>query len=227
MTEDSPVIISFIGPVGVGKSTQSRLIASYFRSKGRRTVETYIKSVHGSTYLLSILIKKLSDLTSGSGSGTEVAKSRRDLQVRFASLWNISEAVSISGKFLLRVFLPYILGSNVLIEEGLIMSIENYRSFRPRVLGIKASKLPFLDLLLRWVDSRKHLYVILDAGDEDVASRRLSRSFRRVERDDYVKLQRAVMSKLSGPDVIVIETSGKSIREVNRILVEHLVKKNY
>jgi cytidylate kinase len=226
MTKDSPVIISFIGPVGVGKSTQIRLIASYFRSKGRKTVETYIKSAHGSTYVLSVLIKKLSDLTRGE-SDAQAVRSRRDLQVRFAPLWNISETVSIVGKFLLSVYLPFNLGFNVLIEEGLIMSIENYSSFRPQVLGVKASELPLLDVFLRWVNFRKHMYVVLDAGDEDAAARRRSRSFRREEREDYVKLQRAVMSKLNGPDVLVVETSGKSIKEVNRILIEHLVENHY
>ncbi len=72
------------------------------------------------------------------------------------------------------------------------------------------------------------MYVILDAGDSDVVTRRRSRTFqKRAEREDYVKLQRAVMSKLNGPDVLVVETSGKSIGEVNRILIEYLVENNY
>jgi hypothetical protein len=226
MNKNSPVIVSFIGPVGVGKSTQIVLIANYFRSRGRKTVETYIKSVHGTTLVLSTLIKKLSEILSG-GSSNELVKSRSVLQVRFAPLWNLSETVSIVGKFLFSVYLPFSLGFNVLVEEGLIMSLENYRSFRPQLFGTKASELPLLELLLRWTNSRKHLYVILDAGDSDVVNRRRSRTFRRAERDDYVKLQRVVMSKLNGPDVLVVETSGKSIAEVNRILIEYLVENNY
>jgi hypothetical protein len=221
MTKLSPIIISFIGPVGVGKSTQIKLLKKYLRSRGEKTVDTYLKSAHGSTYLLANLIGLLSK-SIHSQSDSEASRNRRAIHIAFSPLWNASETVSIVGKFLLNVYLPFTFGYNVLIEEGLIMSIENYKSFRPHILGVRASDLPFLSTLLRWSDSRRHLYIILDVGDEEVASRRMSRTFRRSESDDYVGLQRTVMSKLSGPDVLVVETSGKSIEEVHKIIVDRM-----
>ena len=226
MTKSSPAIITFIGPVGVGKSTQIKMLENHFRSRGRKTIDTYIKSAHGTTYILSALIEMVSE-AHHPGSDAKAVGARRSIRVAFTPLWNVSETVSIVGKFLFSVYLPFRLGYNVLIEEGLIMSIENYRLFRPHVLGVGVSELPFLDTLLRWADSRKHLYIILDAGDEEVAARRRSRTFRRTELEDYVGLQRAVMARLRGPNMLVVETSGKSIGEVHKIIVDHLLKNEY
>jgi hypothetical protein len=125
------------------------------------------------------------------------------------------------------VVIPRKLNYDIIIEEGLNMSIANYTIFRPYFLGTKPIKLPFLDLLLCWVNSSKHLDIVFDANDYDLDRRRRSRSFRNFESEDYVKLQRIVISELRGPDVLVIDTSGKSIKEIHKIIIEHLVKNNY
>jgi thymidylate kinase len=221
-----PIIITFIGPVGAGKSTQIKLLASYLRSEKRKTTETYIKSAHGFNRILSFIINEISNI-SLKAPGKQTDKLRRRLYVSITPLWNLSETVNIIGKFFFRVYLPFQLGYDVLIEEGLIMSMENYRLFRPHFLGIKASKLPFLDVLLRWVNSHKHLDIILDVSDEEADRRRKSRTFRRSESEDYLSLQRIVISKLRGPNLLIVETSGKPIKEIHKVIVEYLMKNRY
>jgi len=67
-------IITFIGPVGVGKSTQMRLIQNRFRSCGVRTITTYLKSSHALAYILTKLLK-------GIGAYEEVALDDGDINM--------------------------------------------------------------------------------------------------------------------------------------------------
>ena len=210
-----PKIITFIGPVGVGKSTQIRLLKRHLESQGQKTITTYIKSAHGLTYLLSRFLRLLTD---ADHPGDE--QFMRLMQRRVAPLWNATETVSVTLKFLASVYLPYMIGYNVIMEEGLPMSIEHHLTFRPRLLGVKPQRLPLLELLLRWVNSTNHVEVVLDAGDEEVAKRRLTRSYRRHETVDYLTLQRQAIKRLRGPRLIVLDTSDQSIEVVHRRIIQ-------
>jgi hypothetical protein len=219
-----PLIVSFVGPVGVGKSTQIQLLANYLRSRNKKTVIIYLKSAHGTTNVLSYIVKKL--VLVNKNVVTHRDGFQRNFYIRIAPLWNFSETISIVGKFFFSVFIPFSLGYNVLIEEGLIMSIENFELFRPFLLGVKPTKLPFLDVLLRWIRANSNLDILLDAEENDVDARRKSRSFRRTESKDYLELQRKVMSNLRGSKFLLVKTSGKSIQDVHQAVVNYF-EKNY
>jgi energy-coupling factor transporter ATP-binding protein EcfA2 len=210
-------IVAFLGPVGVGKSTQINLLRTYLESRDQKVTVTYIKSTHGLTYVLSRLLNALTRILH---NGDE--KARIVFYRGFAPLWNLSETISITVKFLFTVYIPYTLGYYVLVEEGLIMTIENYRLFRPYYLGVKPQRLPLLELLLRWINSKNHLNILLYANEEDVAKRRLSRSFRRYETEDYLALQKQVFKQLRGPQLLVLNTTHRSIESVHTIIVNSL-----
>lgn len=214
----SPVIITFIGPVGVGKSTQIRLLKKFLESKNKKSIVTYIKSVHGFTYILSGLIGFLLK-TQKEGDDIAGYSLKQDFYKRIYPLWVLSETVSIIGKFFFTVYLPYQLGYSVLIEEGLKMTIANYRLFRPHFLGIKPVKLPFIGTLSNWVMSKKHIEIVLDADNHELISRRSSRRFRRYETKVYENLQRQVMSQLKGKHTLYINTTGKSTKSIHNIIV--------
>jgi hypothetical protein len=222
----SPIIITFIGPVGVGKSTQMRLLAQYFRSKNRKTIETYIKSAHGTTFILNYLIEKMIEILKKNNTSINKDLERRMFS-RITPLWNFSDTMSILVKFFFSVYIPFQLGYNILLEEGLYMSIENYRIFRPYFLGVKQTRMRLLDLLLRWVNCHNHLDIVLDATDDELGNRRLSRSFRQTESENYIRLQRKSMSRLVEPRFLRINTSGKSAKSVNNIIVSYVLKKGY
>jgi energy-coupling factor transporter ATP-binding protein EcfA2 len=212
-----PKIITFIGPVGVGKSTQIRLLKKYLESQGQKTFETYLKSAHGLTYVLSLFIRVISNMVYPTDE-----EWRRLIYRRITPLWNISETISITLKFLFSVYIPHLLGYNVLIEEGVLMSIEHHRTFRPRLLGIKPQRLPLLDTYQRWINSRDHVEIVLEARDEEVAKRRLSRSFRRYESVDYLDIQNQVISRLDGPRLILLDTTNESIEAVHKRIVRNI-----
>ena len=219
-----PLIITFIGPVGVGKTTQMKLLKQYFEKRNAKTVVTYIKSAHGLSYLLLALIRVL---RGRQDQTTSENRNRIELTRRIDPLWHLTETLSISTKFLFTVYLPFKLGYNVLMEEGVLMSIENYRRFRPKLLGLDSKELPFLNTLLRWTQSQNHLDIILDAREVEAKNRRLSRSFRRIESNEYVDLQRKVMSSIKGPNVLYIDTSKRSAESVHKMITNHIEKKIY
>lgn len=223
--KSSPIIVTFIGPVGVGKSTQIRMLKEYFMINNKKTIESYIKSVHGLTYVLNILIEKITNIATNDDILQKNSLKRR-VYVHITPVWIITETISIIGKFFFSVYIPYQLGYNVLLEEGLFMSIENYSIFRPYFLGVKPIKIPYLDLLLRWTNNHNHLDIVIDADNIEIDKRRKSRTFRRFETEDYIRLQRVSLSKLNGPNILRIDTSHKSMSEVHTIVIRSLLKNN-
>ena len=211
--DSSPIIITVIGPVGVGKSTQIQLLRNFFSANKLKNVTTYIKSVHGLTFFLSYIIRKLTK---------DKMDLRKKIHQRINKVWIISESISITMKFLLLVYLPYQLGYSIIIEEGLKMTIANYQHFRPYFLGVNPETVPFINTLQGWIESKNHLEIILDADKEEVASRRKNRTFRRYETSEYETMQRYTMSNLKGPNTVFIDTNNKSINQVHNIIVEHV-----
>jgi hypothetical protein len=224
--KSSPIIVTFIGPVGVGKSTQIRMLKNYFIINNEKTIESYIKSVHGLTYVLNILIEKIANMVTNKGIFRKESLKKR-LYIHITPVWIITETISIVCKFFFLVYIPFRLGYNVLLEEGLFMSIENYLIFRPFFLGVKPVEIPYLELLLRWINNHNHLDIVLEADDEKIDKRRKSRTFRRSETEDYVKLQRISMSRLKGSNILRIETSHKTINEVHDTIIQYLLDKHY
>lgn len=225
---NTPIILTFIGPVGVGKTTQMRLLSKYFESKNRKTVKTYIKSAHGLSYLLLIFFKIVGISKKVVGIDDLVSyRPSRKFRKRITPLWNLTETISIIGKFFFTVYLPYILGYDVIIEEGLRMSIEHHKYFTPHFIGVEPAQPLLLEVLLNWICSRRHLDIILDAEEHEIVERRRSRSFRTIESEKFVELQRRAMSKMKGPNLIHINTSGKSKLSVHNTIIEKIEKKLY
>jgi len=221
--QNAPIIVTFIGPVGVGKTTQMRLLEKYLESKNRKTMKTFIKSAHGLSYILLKTFRVLGITRKRTGEdGIDTYSSSLNFQKRITPLWNLFEIISIVGKFFFTVYLPYKLGYDILIEEGLNMSIEHYKLFRPHYYGVEPSQPPLLDALLSWITSRKHLDIVLNARDQDVIERRMSRTFRRYETNKYIELQRKAISTMRGPEFFYIDTSGKSIYTVHITILDQV-----
>ena len=220
-----PIIITFIGPVGVGKTTQITLLAKYFKNNHSKTKITYIKCVHGLTFILNGFIEYITNLANNNSVENRNELKKRVFQ-RITPIWNLIDTLSIASKFLFSVYIPYQMGYNVLLEEGLLMSIEYYKTFRPYFLGVKPVKLPFLTLLLNWTKRQRHLDIVLNASTDEVDKRRKSRIFRRFEKEDYENLQRKIISEINDTEAFKIDTSRKSISEIHHIIFDKIQKIN-
>ena len=150
-------LIAFLGPVGVGKSTQMKLLAKYLRSSGFRVKVTFLKVGH----LWAYPLYKLALM------GWPIFRSKH-----LFKLWMILDIFSIFLRFLITIWLPLKAGYVMLVEEYLpaiaadylyIAKINGYSPKDVKTIITLAYKLPmyvpftsvFLDaedsmLKIRW-----------------------------------------------------------------------------
>ena len=216
-------IITFIGPVGVGKSTQMKLIKDYLKLKGIRATQTFIKSNHALTYILSEFLKALGlyeKVTYREGV-TRIYPSREVVR-RLFSLWCFLDTVSITFKFFFTVYLPFRLGFTPLIEEGLMMTFYTYDMSFPHFFKTEPKVLPLLPTLLGWVISKNHVNVVLDAKEDELDRRRSSRDYRQNELSDYVSMQKKWIGRLNSGNTFFMDTTNESVLGVHRNIVTAL-----
>ena len=215
-------IITFIGPVGVGKSTQIRLIKNYLKSKNIRVIKTFIKSNHAVTYVFSRSLKALSCEKVSYPGGLNRIYPRRDIVRGLFPLWCFLDTLSIAIKFFLRVYIPFCLGFTPLIEEGLIMTLHTYSMTFPHFFNTEPKMLPFLPSLLGWIKSKNHINVVLDARNDDLDRRRNNRNYRQNELPEYIFMQKKWIRRLNFGNTIFIDTTGEPALRVHRKIVAAL-----
>jgi len=224
-------IITFIGPVGVGKSTQMRLIKDHLKQKGIRSTQTFIKSSHALTYILSEFLKALG-LYEKVTYHNDITRTypRRDVVRKLFPLWAFLDTLSIAIKFFFRVYIPFSLGSTILIEEGLHMTLHTYGMSFPNFFDTEPKVPPLVPRLIGWIMSKNHVNVVLDATDDELDQRRRSRNFRQNELSEYVSLQRKWIKRLDSGDTIFLDTTnGTPLRvhaKVVTALEEHVLQKS-
>lgn len=220
-----PCILTFIGPVGVGKSTQIALTKEYLRSRRINVCTTFVKSSH---ILTQIIYRPLLQLgvfeeIHYQGNSIRICPPRR-IFARLLRLWSFLDMISIAAKFLFTVNIPLKLGFVVLVEEGPLMTLLTYREVFPRLYHTRRQAPSFVLALIGWVSKQNHLDIVLDADDRELIRRRKSRSFRRNELPEYVALQRKWIERLNLEDTILIETSRVTVAGVNRKILSALKK---
>jgi len=219
-------IITFMGPVGVGKSTQMRLLEDHLKSENVKVVKTFIKSSHGLTYVLGRLLMALGTNERVSyPDGFARVYPRKDVVRGLFPLWSFLDTVSIAIKFFFTVYVPFSLGFTILIEEGLLMTLHTYLVSFPSFFKTEPKVLPLLPSLLGWIMSKNHVNVVLDATNEELNLRRISRSYRQNELPEYVSLQRKWIERLSSGDSITVETTNDSAMGVHKKIVTALEKR--
>lgn len=180
-------------------------------------VVTYIKSNHILSYLLYQFLMRLGlqETISYSGGITRILIDRTVVR-RLFDLMSFLDTISIIGKFMFTVYLPYHLGCAVLIEEGLLMSLQSYLMSYPLVYGTPPKLLPFLPRLLGWIAKMKYLTIVIDATDEELHRRRRNRSYRRDELPEFVYLQRKGIETLTYGNAVFVDTTGQTIESIHK-----------
>jgi energy-coupling factor transporter ATP-binding protein EcfA2 len=221
----SPSIISFMGPVGVGKSTQIKLLQKRLKSKKVKTVKTFIKSNH---IFAHITIRFLTLVGAYKNplhqDGLSVIYINKRIVERLYPILILLDAVSITIKFFFTVYIPFHMGFNVLIEEGLMMSLFTYTLANPKIRGLKSKTPPFLLRLISWILKQKHVNIILDAENKELILRRKNRNYRQKESPEYVDLQKKWLKQLNYGNTIFLETTNLPIIQVHEVIVAAIEK---
>ena len=209
--DDKPRVVAFLGPVGVGKSTQMKLLARRLSSKGFKVKVTYLKVGHLWAHPLYGLALR----------GWPVFRSRL-----LFKLWVFLDLLAISLRFLISVWLPVKMGHIVLAEEYLPAVVADYL-YIAKINGhslkdVKAA----VSYVYRLSTLMPFVSLILDA---DVPALRDRWRLRGTpdERTEYVSTQRRALLTLAASltrYVIFVDTSNSTVEEVNRRVREHLVE---
>ena len=209
--------------MGVGKSTQIRLLKKFLLNNNFRVVDSYIKSTQGFAFLLSrfLVLLGVSEEVIMPDDSVQLFP-RKDLMKKLFPIWRILDFFSIIFKFLFTVYLPFLLGFTAIMEEGLLMTAFTYAKVFPRLFGLKKSTLPFIPSLLGWVMKKPNVTFVLDATDVELEKRRRQREFRQSELELFVNLQREFMASLKRQNIVFIDTTGLNSSQVHENVITTL-----
>jgi hypothetical protein len=214
-----------MGPVGVGKSIQIKLLQDYFKSKDTKVIRTFIKSNHGLAYITVKLLTFLNIYKSPSHqNGLNVVYLKETIAKRLYPVLSFLDTISIVIKFFFSVYIPFHLGFTVLIEEGLLMTLFTYVIANPNLRGIDKKVPLFILRLIGWIQKQKNMNIILEAEEEELILRRKNRSYRRYESPHFVNLQKKWLERLHNGNTFFIETTNFSIQKVHMDIVSTIEK---
>lgn len=218
-------IITFLGPVGVGKSTQMRLLEDHLKSENIRVVKTFIKCSHIFAYILHRVLLALGVYEEVLyPDGLTRMLPRSEVVRKLFPLWSFLDALSIAIKFFFRVYIPFSLGYTILMEEGLLMTLHTYLVFFPRFLNLKPKVLPYIPQLVCWTMRKNHVSIVLNATDEELRKRRRQRSYRQYELPEYVYSQKEWIKHLNHGDIVFVDTTNKPVMKVHNQIFAVLEK---
>jgi len=227
-----PRLIAFVGPVGAGKSTHIRLIASRFRKNGLKVKTTSLKTNHFfasalTLILAQMLVRKRKDVSRIRALFEDKPRVFR----RLFKLWLSLDVISVSLQFLLTIYLPLMVGYTVLVEEYIPATIADY------IYIAKAMGLPFrslsstLNSMLKLMHLGGPTQVIFLDADADTLKFRWNCRGSLDEKSDYFSMQRSALlslsKKLSSHEVLYVNTAVQTIEETHRLIVNYLMQRNF
>lgn len=215
-------IVSFIGPVAVGKSTHIDLLRNYLKLKNMRVVTTFIKSSHGLSYVLNRFITAPKAQHEALYHRGLIQPRSKNIVKKLHSLYCFLDVISIAAKFFFTVYLPFCFGFTVLIEEGLIMTLYTYTVAFPQFFDTQPTVPPIILSLLKYISHKGGVNIVLDASFEELVHRRRHRGYRTNELAEYIRMQKEWVKRLNLANTILINTTNKSRASVHREIVAAL-----
>jgi len=221
-----PQLIVFVGPVGAGKSTHVRLLCLYLRRRGLKVRMCFLKTNHLFAYILVVfLVSLLVKERSGVYPIRALIEEKPHIFRRIFRLWLLLDLISITIKFLLYVCIPLRLGYVVLVEEYIPAIVFDY-VYLSKTVKFPSRKLSFaLNYVLRLLNlCRPTQTFFLDSEGSELSLRWKLRGSPS-EREDYVRIQRSLLFKLSKTstnEFFYLNTQGKTIWEIHSVITRHL-----
>jgi len=207
----SGVLIAFLGPVGVGKSTVMRYLALLFKAEGQRVYLSLLKSFHGPAYILWSLVVRLLGLRSKgkyapwlilfkSGKISTV-KSLLILSMYLDALFSIP--IKLIGLRLLRR-----LGFAVLVEEYAYTAIIDYWYTAKQMLGMNSiPRTPQTIVLSLLERHRPDALIILVSDFKELVKRWRKRGYGEPQQRYLKLLTPYSLNIIKNPRKLIIDTT--------------------
>jgi hypothetical protein len=221
-------VVVFLGPVGVGKSTQVGLLRANLSDQGAMVTSTFLKSGHLFSYFLLRMLARgaVGEERRGMPPIGVLIDQRPSLYRRLFGTWLALDLLSVVIKFLFAIYLPMKSGFMVLVEEGIPATVADYL-YLCSALELPREKVFTAINLLSALHARMgpKAIVVIDANPATLKSRSIQRgSF--IEREDYVSAQRELLPIISrvlaGRFLLSLDTTSKSIRETSDLILKWL-----
>ena len=184
--------IAFFGPDSSGKSTQARMLVTYFRSKGYRSRLTWIRGRHSLAYVLAELFARFGyyrDIQALTGATYKMFDPK--LLPRLRTLWRFIEFISVLPWILLKVYLPISLGY-VIVADRYVVDTVAYLGYW---LGQSHPRGILVNVLLILIPKRS-LLIHLDAEEkvlhERIKDDYIPRDFLIYQQENYRKLAKSM-----------------------------------
>lgn len=210
------LFVSIFGPDGAGKSTQVRILANYFAAKGFKVKIVWIKSYHTLAYVLCKIFEKLSPYSIVRNSYGIVIRISPIANNKFSRIiWAWIEFISLLPWIVIRVYLPLLMGINVLADRYLIDSIVSisYSLNDPRFA------FSFLARLMLRLIPKNSILIYLDSEYEEIRKRRGEMA----DTEEYILFQKSIYNVLSRVlGALRIDTSKRGIMETAENIRDYL-----
>jgi len=224
-----PRVIAFVGPVGAGKSTHVRLLASRFRKNGLKVKTTSLKTNHFfasalTLILAQMLVRKRKDVS----RIRALFKDKPMVFRRLFRLWLSLDVISVSLQFLLTIYLPLTVGYTVLVEEYIPATIADY-IYIGKAIGLPFSTRSFTSrFMLKLMHLGGPTQVIYLDADADTLKFRWNRRGSSNEKSDYLYMQHSTLlslsKNLSSYEMLYVNSTFQTIEKTQRIITNHLVQ---
>jgi hypothetical protein len=209
-----PKVIVFFGPDGSGKSTQCRLVVEYLTKKDLKVKKTWIRSPHTIAYFFSqFLISKGFVRTIRNPYGLQMKVPLLCVNSNLGRLWPWLELASVIPLVIIRVYIPRLLGFNVVAERFVVDSVVNisfYLSdpffYKNIVAKILIGFLP-KDAILIHIDSDYQTM--------------LTRRGQIVDPEEFISFQRTEYAVLKQSlNTVTINTSHLNVQQVHSMIIQ-------
>jgi thymidylate kinase len=218
----SGVLVVFLGPVGVGKSTIMRYLAEVFRVRGQRVYVSFLKSFHGASFALWFFIARILGLRSRGryapwlllikAGKIKVAKLLLNLTVYFDAFFFIPTK-------LLFLRLLRKLGFVVLVEEYAYTSILDYLYTGEQMLGMRSlSRIPLNIILSLLTKYEPDALIILMADTKELVRRWRKRGYGEPQQRYLKLLIHYCINIVRHSRKIIIDTTGLDEYETLRFV---------
>jgi thymidylate kinase len=205
MIEHQYKMLYFFGPDGTGKTTHADLVSFYLNDRGLKTWRTSVKQHH----TLSFLLLKLLTYNSPKGQAMSYYGFYGDLAKKIKTPWKILELLSLLPALFYRIYLPLFLGYIVICDRYLFDTIVTLSFFlkEPKIISGLSVK-----LLVKLIP-KNSLLIHFEADSAVILQRKSDEPLTKQLIEYYKNAYRNVI-KWSGREIITIDTSISSVKEV-------------